>query len=202
MPRKAFNFYRSYFTIMEELPEKDQLPFIKAILEKQFYGTEPNLTGMAKFAYTSQKHSIDSQVKGFEDKTGEKLCKPNEINPTQGGAEGGTVDPSVQEKEKEKEKVQRFFDIFWEKYPNKIGKKDCLKIWLKLKPEDINTILDTIDNFIKHKPFESYTHPNPKTYLNQERWNDVIETPQEAKMVDPLVEYVKQQQKIYDNGNS
>ena len=36
-------------------------------------------------------------------------------------------------------------------------------------------------NFIKYKPFESYTHPNPETYLNQERWNDEIEIKTEKK---------------------
>ena len=39
-----------------------------------WFVVEPNnLEGMARFAYISQKHNIDSQVKGFEDKTGVKL---------------------------------------------------------------------------------------------------------------------------------
>jgi hypothetical protein len=91
--RKAVKFYRSYWEVAMELNDKDRLAFYDAVMLRQFTGQEPELTGMAKFAYISQKHSIDAQVKGFEDKT--KI-------PLQGGTQGGTQAPSVQEKEKEK----------------------------------------------------------------------------------------------------
>lgn len=107
--RQGFNFYVSYYEVAKELSEKDRLKFLWAILEREFEGIEPNLEGMAKFAYLSQKHSIDKQVKGYEDKTGEKLT------PTQGGSVGGTqggsVGPSVQEKEKEKGKEEVEYTI-------------------------------------------------------------------------------------------
>ena len=67
------------------------------------------------------------------------------------------------------------FDIFWDKYPKKTSKKDCQKKFAKLKQTDVDLILKTIDSFVKYKPFESYNHPNPLTYINQERWNDEIE---------------------------
>jgi len=102
--RKAFNFYRSYYDVAKELSKKEREEFIWALLQKQFEGIEPELSGMAKFAYLSQQHSIDAQVVGYETKTKEKLT------PTQGGSvggtEGGTQGGSVQEKEKEKEKEQ------------------------------------------------------------------------------------------------
>jgi len=96
--RKAFNFYRSYYDVAKELSKKDREEFLMAILQKQFEGIEPELTGMAKFAYLSQQHSIDSQVKGYEDKTKEKLT------PIEGGSVGGTKGGSVQEEGKEEEK--------------------------------------------------------------------------------------------------
>jgi len=40
---------------------------------------------------------------------------------------------------------------------------------------DIAKILLTLDAYVVYKPFKDYTHPNPKTYLNQERWNDELE---------------------------
>jgi hypothetical protein len=98
--RQGFNFYVSYYEVAKELSEKDRLKFLWAILEREFEGIEPSLEGMAKFAYLSQKHSIDKQVKGYEDKTGEKLT------PTQGCSVGGTEGGSVQEKEKGKEEVE------------------------------------------------------------------------------------------------
>lgn len=104
--RKGFNFFRSYYDVYNELEsDKDKLAFIEALLDRQFLGIKPtNLTGMAKFAYISQTNSIDSQVKGYEDKTGINLT------PTQGGRQGGsdggsdTPAEQVEVKEKEKEK--------------------------------------------------------------------------------------------------
>ena len=95
--RKAFNFYRSYFDVINELNDKDKLQFLMALLNKQFNGIEPRLNGQANFAYISQKHSIDSQVAGYESKTKQKL------EPTQPPSVGATQPPSVQEKEKGKE---------------------------------------------------------------------------------------------------
>ena len=113
MSRKGFNFYRSYFDVAMELPDKDRLAFYDAIAKRQFLGEEPTLTGMAKLAYISQKYVIDAQVKGWEDKTGTslKVVEKQEVNTPcqggcQGGAGGGSYAPSVQEKEKEKEKEE------------------------------------------------------------------------------------------------
>ena len=94
--RKAVKFYRSYWEVAMELNDKDRLAFYDAVMLRQFTGQESTLTGMSKFAYISQKHSIDAQVKGFEDKTKTPLQYP-----TQGGKQAPLV--QVQEKEKEKE---------------------------------------------------------------------------------------------------
>lgn len=118
MSRKGFNFYRSYFDVAMELPDKDRLAFYDALAKRQFLGEEPTLTGMAKLAYISQKYVIDAQVKGWEDKTGTslKVVEKQEVNtPCQGGCQGGTdgryYAPSVQEKEKEKEEVKEKVNI-------------------------------------------------------------------------------------------
>lgn len=100
--RKGFNFFRSYYDVYNELEtDADKVAFIDALLDRQFLGIKPtNLKGMAKFAYISQTNSIDSQVKGYEDKTKTILY------PTQGGTIGGYVTPTEQVEEKEKEKVK------------------------------------------------------------------------------------------------
>lgn len=114
--RKAFNFYRSYWEVANELNDTDRLAFYDALLTRQFTGKEIELKGLVKFAYLSQKHSIDKQIKGYEDKTKNTLNNPIE-DPTQGGTQGGTVDPSVQEKGKEKgkEKEQLYIVPFQER---------------------------------------------------------------------------------------
>lgn len=70
--------------------------------------------------------------------------------------------------------INNDFDIFWTKYPKKVSKDKCKDKFTKLPPKDIETILNTIDRYIQYKPFEDYTHPNPMTYLNQNRWKDEI----------------------------
>jgi hypothetical protein len=87
--RIAFNFYVSYWTTGKELDDDDRLAFYDALLKKQFTGQDTDLTGMARFAYLSQKYSIDRQVKGWEDKTQKSLT------PTQHPTEPPIEDPSI-----------------------------------------------------------------------------------------------------------
>ena len=104
--RKGFNFFRSYYDVFNELENDDKLAFIEALLDKQFLGINPtDLKGLAKFAWISQVNSIDSQVKGYEDKTGVKLA------PTVGGSERveNTPTEQVQVEVQVKEKVQGVF---------------------------------------------------------------------------------------------
>jgi len=150
--RKGFNFFRSYFDVYNELPIEDRLDFIDALLNKQFMGVNPkSLKGMSKFAYISQLNSIDSQVKGYEDKTKTRLngtpYNNNKSTPTEGGAEGGADTPTVQveEKEKEKEKEQ---DVY--------TKKEFLQDWNILrtkhlkKPSHLNSITFDDDNLLSN----------------------------------------------------
>ena len=96
--RKDFRFYRSYFDVLNELEsEADQLAFLKALINRQFLGQEPELTGISKFAYVSQQHAIEQQCKGWEQKKGIKLNSPENRGaqgvtqpPPQGGTQGGT----------------------------------------------------------------------------------------------------------------
>jgi hypothetical protein len=134
--RKAFNFYRSYYDVAMKLSNEDRCEFLTALLQKQFDGIEPKLTGMAEFAYISQKHAIDSQIKGFVSKTKSTPTEPPYQPPYQ--------PPSVQEEEQEKgeekgkEQVQYLVDTSTENYDDIIfGNKSVegldkeLEKWLK-----------------------------------------------------------------------
>ena len=111
--RKAFNFLRSYYDVLEEInDDKDKLSYLLAILKKQFEGIEPELNGIPKLCYIGQKHSIDSSRKGWEDKVGYEpptltIDPTLTIGGSQGGLIGGmeypthTIVPYQQEQEKE-----------------------------------------------------------------------------------------------------
>jgi hypothetical protein len=83
------------------------------------------------------------------------------------------VNDNVSDNVKEKE-VNILFEKFWDMYPVKVARKDCLKKFIGLPKKTQDLIFETLPSFIAYKPFETYTHPNPLTYLNKERWNDVI----------------------------
>jgi hypothetical protein len=100
--RKGFNFFRSYYDVYNELDNKSKVQFIDALLDRQFLGTKPDdLKGMASFAYISQTNSIDSQVKGYEDKTNTKLCDPPTV-----GVKEKPITPTLQVEEKGEEEVK------------------------------------------------------------------------------------------------
>lgn len=154
MSRKGFNFYRSYFDVAMELPDKDRLAFYDALAKRQFLGEEPALTGMAKLAYVSQKYVIDAQIKGWEDKTGLSLKDvENQSNNTpcqggcQGGNNGGYIAPSVQEKEKEKEEVKEKEEEnirSEQKVPNTNTPFEKFNLWLKKEAPNVLKIKNQI----------------------------------------------------------
>lgn len=181
--RKLFKFYKSYLDVMNELPEKNQLEFIKALLNKQFYNIDPELKGIVKLAYISQKHSIDRQVQGFIDKTGYDFS-----DPMQGGAQGGVIDPKLQleievqtEIESEsKSKRENEFEDFWDAYGKKVDRKKCETKFLKLSDSEVKKILNVVENYVKSTPDEKY-RKHPYTWLNGECWNDEINIKSERK---------------------
>ena len=73
--------------------------------------------------------------------------------------------------------IDQNFEIFWKKYPKKIGKKQAFLKFKKIKI-DFNLILKSLEN---HKRTEQWSNikyiPHPTTWLNQERYNDEIEIP-------------------------
>lgn len=127
--RMAFNFYRSYWEVASELTDNDRLKFYDALLKKQFTGIDTDLEGMVKFAYLSQKHSIDKQIKGYKDKTKDPMDDP---------WQGCYQDPYLQEKEEEKEKEQ-------------VQDKEKVKHW----NSDIDINGFTINNKIKRNGSKS-----------------------------------------------
>lgn len=84
--------------------------------------------------------------------------------------------------------IYTFYE-FWSVYPNKVAKSKCEEKFNRLPEKDLLKIKETINKFVQYKPFPGYNHPNPETYLNQKRWDDVI----------PEVEKAKQPVKSYED---
>lgn len=71
------------------------------------------------------------------------------------------------------------FDQFWKLYPKKKGRKDAIKAWAKLKPNDElrETLITALGS---HCVSDDWTKdhgryiPNASTWLNGERWTDEL----------------------------
>lgn len=110
--RKAFNFFNSYWQTANELPDKDRLPFYDALLHYQFTGDKTKLEqlkGLAKFAYISQSHSLESQMKGYYDNCKKLKISPFNtpaLPPALGGSVGAALPPALEVEGKGKEEVE------------------------------------------------------------------------------------------------
>ncbi len=66
------------------------------------------------------------------------------------------------------------FILFWNSYPKKVGKKKVQEKFLQ-NEYPIDDILKALEI---HKQSDQWQNPqyipNPETYLNQEKWNDIL----------------------------
>ena len=157
--RKAFNFLRSYFDVLNELKEdKDKLDFLMSIINKQFLNEDPKeLDFLVKLCYESQRHPIESSVKGWirankTDVKGNPITDPT----TPLRADPPTHPKEEEEEEKGKEKVEgedeRHFSII--DLANKYKSNDriinaVLNNGLKLAYNK-DDLLSKIDDFVLH----------------------------------------------------
>ena len=195
--RKLFKFYKSYYDVACELSDKDRLAFYDAIMQRQFLGIEPNLKGVAKLAYVSQKYNIDAQVKGWEDRTNEKLLDNQTItDPTQGGTSGGMQGAGTQEKVEEKEKVK-----VKEKEEYTIKSFDFKKAFLDLDV-DVKILEDWLKVRKTKKAVNSETAFNgikKKMEASGKSFNECITISAEKSWAGFDIEWLKEKQTKYDN---
>lgn len=193
--RKLFKFYKSYYDVACELSDKDRLAFYDAIMHRQFLGIEPNLKGIAKLAYVSQKYNIDAQVKGWEDRMNEKLLDNQSITDhIQGGASGGIAGGGIQEEVEEKVKVKEKEEYTIKSFDFKKAFLDLdvdvkiLEDWLKVRKTKKAVNSETAFNGIKKKMEAS-----------GKSFNECITISAEKSWAGFDIEWLKEKQTKYDN---
>ena len=85
-----------------------------------------------------------------------------------------TYNPIIKKKESKNKESNKDFDLFWEHYPKKVGKK---KVQDKFNANNypIDLIIKNIELQKKSDQWQNQQYiPNPETYLNQERWTDEV----------------------------
>jgi uncharacterized protein YdaU (DUF1376 family) len=89
------------------------------------------------------------------------------------------ITQDTQHKEKAKPPYQALFDVFWNKYPKKVGKDAALKAFQKRKP-DQHLLVQMLNALGEQSRSEAWVKdggqfvPNPATWLNQGRWQDEV----------------------------
>ena len=69
-------------------------------------------------------------------------------------------------------KLDASFDDFWAKYPHKVGKKDALTKWAKMKEIDRQEAYNYLKTYIRKADKERVAYLYPASYLNSNRWED------------------------------
>ena len=164
--RKAFNFLRSYYDVLNELNEdKDKLSYLLAIMDKSFLDENPEgLSFLANLCYESQRHSIESSVNGWKRaENTDLLGNPLTTLPITPQSTPPTTPPTTpkeeEEEEKEKEEYKNnifdsVFDSFLDmrvklKKPMTEKAIELLKSKLeKLAPEDEQTQIEILEQSI------------------------------------------------------
>ncbi len=113
---------------------------------------------------------------------------------------------AIPEREKEEENIDKRkrenyaqeFDALWAEYPNKVGKQDALRAFVKSRKSghDIETIACGLTRYIHTKPPDR-SWLNLATFINGQRWNDQPAAPLTA-VAKPLTEFQRKQQETSD----
>jgi hypothetical protein len=98
---------------------------------------------------------------------------PRQIWQAKSGAHNDTSKRTIQE-----EGPSREFELFWDGYPNKVGRKVCVKRWVSAElNKHITEILAGLERWKASDRWKRGYVADPLTFLNQERWKDIPPVP-------------------------
>jgi hypothetical protein len=114
------------------------------------------------------------------------LLQQSELGKTGGNPTlKGCLKPEAEQSKKQiRKEAERAFASFWNEYPRKVGKKAALKAYMKVPATERANILSALR---LHKHSEQWQKdggkfvPYPATWLNGERWDDVLEPATKTK---------------------
>lgn len=199
--RKAFNFLRSYFDVLNELEnDKDRLGFLLAVINKQFLDEDPKkLNFIVNLCYESQRHQIESSVKGWE------RASKHTLGTTPSTTLGATLPTDPKEEEEEEEEKVEYTK------QSKIDFTNLLKLINKYTSRDFRVINKTIQakylarlkdgysksdivNSIKNSVNDQFHKDNNFKYLTPDYFS-------RAKTLDSYSQEIKQQTKVINHTN-
>lgn len=174
---------KSYLHIQLELGRDKLDRIFKELQEKGFILSIKEYDDKGRFTYN---HIVyDKPYNGESVLEEPSAIKPSTENPTTAKLQlqkkeilnKELINKEINKENNNKESIFSF-DSFWNLYPNKVAKEKCKLKYNQLTEKERGEIRATIGDFLAHKPFATYTHPHPLTYLNQKRWQDEVKKPE------------------------
>lgn len=180
-------YVKAYFDWIEQtaaLSDAERGRLFIAILEYARSGLEPKLDGREGILFPVFRTTIDRDNKksaaySENGKKGGRGNKANESDLKQNKANESKM-PNIrrktQDKDKDKDNSASPFESFWAAYPRKVGKQAAKKAFSKVSVP-VKTLIDAVNsqkNSEQWRKDNGQYIPNPATWLNQGRWDDVL----------------------------
>ena len=184
-------YVKAYFDWIEQtaaLSDAERGRLFIAILEYARSGLEPKLDGREGILFPVFRTTIDRDNKksaaysengkkgGRGNKANESDLKQNKANESKMPNIRHKTQDKDKDKDKDKDNSASPFESFWAAYPRKVGKQAAKKAFSKVSVP-VKTLIDAVNsqkNSEQWRKDNGQYIPNPATWLNQGRWDDVL----------------------------
>ena len=196
MPKESFLMYFSFENTFRALTLEERSEMLFAFFDYNRTGEEPKFSSRElQLCWLSFKNQFDRDAEKYEN-----VCNRNRRNGMNGGRPAkpkypnGFLDNPNNPNEPKKADTDTDtdtdinkksiintpksvfgFDEFWDAYDKKAGKKNCEKLYAKIKETDRAKIKEHVPKYVATTPDVQY-RKNPQRYLKDECWNDEIIT--------------------------
>ena len=221
MAMTGFICQDTYLAKTAKLSDQEVGRLFRALMQYHAAGEYEELTGRESIAFDFIKEDIDRAEESYA-----KKCEQARGNRLNGGKQETTPDnarqrPSTDDnarqrpstpdnggghnkininKKDNKKSLDISFDRFWAAYPRHDTKAEARKVFDKLNPDEdlLATMLTAIEQQKKGSQWSDPRYiPQPRTWLNQRRWEDETAQAPEQK---PQKQVVAQQYEQRDYG--
>lgn len=187
--REKITFFRSYYSAIKRLPKEKQVEAYESILDYALDGVESSEDPFICAMLELMKPNIDrsNALSDSASSRGRKGGKPKanesygKLTKAEEEEEEVEVEVEVEQENNNNARARADrdpgFADFWKAYPKKQGIGAAEKAWKKIKPSEqlLGAMLFAISKQKRSRQWREGYIPNPATWLNQRRWEDVVD---------------------------
>ena len=178
-------YVKAYYDWIEQtaaLSDAERGRLFIAVLEYARSGLEPKLDGREGILFPVFRATLDrdNKISETNSKNGSLGGRGNKAYESERKRNKATESEQKATKDKDKDKDKDNsaspFESFWAAYPRKVGKQAAKKAFSKVSVP-VKTLIDAVNsqkNSEQWRKDNGQYIPNPATWLNQGRWDDVL----------------------------